>query len=540
METRGATARYDAASDSYTLRACSQGAGPLRDQLPPSWASEREAARHHRGRRRRLRHEDRRPIRNIRRCWSRRKSSAGRCTGWRAARKPSSATTRRATPSPTPSSRSTTNGKFLALRMRHCATWAPMSRTAGAASTPTISRAAFPACTASRRSTSACNAVFTNTVPIGPYRGAGRPEANYVLERLVDEAARVTGIDPRAAAQEEPHPADGDALQDARSAPPTTAANSRRSSTRRSTLADYDGFKKRKREAAKRKKLRGIGISCFLEHAGGAPTEGAALAFPGDDTLMLGCDVQSTGQGHATVFPRLVAERLGIAGQGRAPARRHRHRLDRLCLGRLALGHDGGQRHRAHRRHDAGEGQENRRRAAGGVRSRHRLPRRRLRGGRHRPPDFAVRARRARRGDGGARRDRGKPRHQGQGSTRRRRFRTAATSPRWRSIPTPAQSRSSPTPRWTTAATCSTTRSSRARCTARIAQGLGQALVENAVYDPTSGQLVTGSFMDYGMPRAHDMPIELRERCIRCRRPPTRSASRASAKPAPRLRSPRS
>ena len=57
-----------------------------------------------------------------------------------------------------------------------------------------------------------------------------------------------------------------------------------------------------------------------------------------------------------------------------------------------------------------------------------------------------------------------------------------------------------------------------------IAQGLGQVLLEHAVYDDSSGQLVTGSFMDYAMPRAHNMPSLLRDDSIRCRRPPIRSA----------------
>ena len=77
-------------------------------------------------------------------------------------------------------------------------------------------------------------------------------------------------------------------------------------------LSDYAGFKKRRREAQKRRKYRGFGISCFLEHAGGVPTEGALLAFPGGDRLVIALGVQSTGQGHATVYPRLVAEKLGI------------------------------------------------------------------------------------------------------------------------------------------------------------------------------------------------------------------------------------
>ena len=63
----------------------------------------------------------------------------------------------------------------------------------------------------------------------------------------------------------------------------------------------------------KRGKRRGIGISCMLEHSGGTPLEGAWLTFPGDGTLVVNLNVQSTGQGHASVFPRLIAERLGIA-----------------------------------------------------------------------------------------------------------------------------------------------------------------------------------------------------------------------------------
>jgi carbon-monoxide dehydrogenase large subunit len=78
-------------------------------------------------------------------------------------------------------------------------------------------------------------------------------------------------------------------------------------------LHDYDGFKLRRRAAKARGKYRGVGISCFLEHSGGMPQESAALNFPGDDTLVLALNVQSTGQGHASVFPRIAAQRLGIA-----------------------------------------------------------------------------------------------------------------------------------------------------------------------------------------------------------------------------------
>src|SRR6185436_17405085 len=153
--------------------------------------------------------------------------------------------------------------------------------------------------------------VFTNTVPTGPYRGAGRPEANYALERLVEEAARVTGIDPIRLRRRN--------LIAPRQIPFKTAVGTTYDSgdfapilDKALALAHYAEFKKRRRESYRRGKLRGIGISCFLEHAGGMPTESASLLFPGDDRLVLGIGVQSTGQGHATIYPRLVAARRGI------------------------------------------------------------------------------------------------------------------------------------------------------------------------------------------------------------------------------------
>jgi len=162
--------------------------------------------------------------------------------------------------------------------------------------------------------------VFTNTTPTAPYRGAGRPEANFILERVIDEAARVTGIDPVKLRRRN--------LIKPSAMPYKTAVGTTIDSGEFATvldkalaLADYDGFKQRRRAAAKRGKYRGLGISCMLEHAGGVPLEGTALSFPGGDTLVLGLNVQSTGQGHATVFNPLLAERLGI----KAEQIEHRH-----------------------------------------------------------------------------------------------------------------------------------------------------------------------------------------------------------------------
>jgi carbon-monoxide dehydrogenase large subunit len=161
--------------------------------------------------------------------------------------------------------------------------------------------------------------VFTNTVPTSPYRGAGRPEANYALERLVDEAARVTGIDPVRLRRRN--------LIPPKAIPFKTAVGTTYDSgdfapilDKALALAHYTEFKKRRRDSFRRKKLRGIGISCFLEHAGALPTESAALLFEAD-RLVLGIGVQNTGQGHPTIYPRLIAAKLGIPAAQIA----HRH-----------------------------------------------------------------------------------------------------------------------------------------------------------------------------------------------------------------------
>ncbi|HYM73841.1 MAG TPA: xanthine dehydrogenase family protein molybdopterin-binding subunit [Stellaceae bacterium] len=153
--------------------------------------------------------------------------------------------------------------------------------------------------------------LFTNTVPTGPYRGAGRPEANYALERLVDEAARVTGIDRIALRRRN--------LIGAGRMPYKTAVGTTYDSGDFPALldaalsrADVAGFAARKVRSEAAGRRRGLGVSCFLEIAGGQPGEGAAIDFPGGSKLLLAIGVQASGQGHRTVYRRLVAERLGI------------------------------------------------------------------------------------------------------------------------------------------------------------------------------------------------------------------------------------
>jgi carbon-monoxide dehydrogenase large subunit len=154
---------------------------------------------------------------------------------------------------------------------------------------------------------------FTNTVPTGPYRGAGRPEANYLMERLVEEAARQLGLDPVELRRRNAIPADA--------LPYRTPVGATYDSGDFAALldaalaeADIAGLAARKAEAAARGRWRGLGVSCFLEHSGALPFESAALLVAEDGcTLRLG--VGGSGQGHATVFARLAAERLGIPAE---------------------------------------------------------------------------------------------------------------------------------------------------------------------------------------------------------------------------------
>ena len=167
-------------------------------------------------------------------------------------------------------------------------------------------------------------AVFTHTVPVDAYRGAGRPEATFLLERIVDLAADELGIDPAELRRRNFIPADAFPYQ-------TPVALQYDSGDYQTTLematsaADYAGFEERRRAAMARGKLRGIGIATYIEACGIAPSavvgslgaraglyESAAIRVhpTGSVTVMTGS--HSHGQGHETTFSQLVADRLGI------------------------------------------------------------------------------------------------------------------------------------------------------------------------------------------------------------------------------------
>ncbi|WMS41144.1 xanthine dehydrogenase family protein molybdopterin-binding subunit [Acuticoccus sp. MNP-M23] len=157
----------------------------------------------------------------------------------------------------------------------------------------------------------AIKGVFTNTVPVDAYRGAGRPEAAYTIERLVDEAARVTGIDRlelrrrNFITQEQmPFLTAADRTYD------TGDFNGHM--TRALEVAEYDTFRTRDEESAASGKFRGIGVATYIEACAFPGSEKAEVILKDDGKFQLLIGTQSNGQGHATAYAQVIAEKLGV------------------------------------------------------------------------------------------------------------------------------------------------------------------------------------------------------------------------------------
>ena len=205
------------------------------------------------------------------------------------------------------------DGRFLALRTRNVAnmgaylsTYAPMIPTM-AGTKVLASVYGFQAIYAN------VIGVFTNTVPVDAYRGAGRPESNYVVERVIDAAAAELGMDrvqlrklnmvkpdamPYLSAMNQTYDS-GDFLR------VLDAALEK---------IDWAGFEGRRTASAARGKKRGIGMGYYLEATGGGPTERAEIRFAEDGFVDVYVGTQSSGQGHETAYVMLIADQLGVDG----------------------------------------------------------------------------------------------------------------------------------------------------------------------------------------------------------------------------------
>jgi len=505
MEPRGATASFDPASETYHLRCCSQSARALRDGLAPILGVPNPRLR--------VTTEDVGGAFGLKTgpypeylaiLVAARK--IGRPVHWMSNRAEAFLSDNHARDAFSDVELALDEkGKFLALRIRHLGNMGAYIGAVGAnIQTVNLARC-LPGMYDIKLIDIGTRCVFTNTTTTAPYRGAGRPEANYILERVIDEAARVTGIDPVKLRRRN--------LIKPKAMPYKTAVGTTIDSGEFETvldkalqLADYDGFKQRRREAGKRGKYRGIGISCMLEHAGGFPLEGTEIRFPGGEKLFLNLNVQSTGQGHATVFNPMLAERLGIkpelithqhgdsameiagyASVGSRSAMTVSHALIKTVEALLTKGKAIAASVLETAEADI-EYRNGRFSVVGTDRNislfelAGRAKEMKQRGEITDDLDTKVNAE------------------------------TPLTFPNGCHI---AEVEIDPaTGRLALVAYAAVDDCGNAlnrmivegQTHGSIAQGLGQAMMENAVYDASGGQLVTGSFMDYGMPRADDMP----------------------------------
>ena len=153
--------------------------------------------------------------------------------------------------------------------------------------------------------------VFSNTNPMRPYRGNGRPEAAYVIERIVDLAADQLGIDPYELRRKNMIPPE--AMPFKTSVTFTyDCGEFEKSMDIALKMADVKNFAKRRAESRKRGKLRGLGLSFTIERAASGGFEGAEIRFDRTGAVTLVAGSHSQGQGHETVFKQLVCDRLGL------------------------------------------------------------------------------------------------------------------------------------------------------------------------------------------------------------------------------------
>jgi carbon-monoxide dehydrogenase large subunit len=200
------------------------------------------------------------------------------------------------------------DGKFLAMRAdnvsnvgAYCVSLSPLSKGSG------LITGSYDIPAAALRS----RAVFTNTMCTQAYRSSGRPEVTYAIERLCEIAAREMGLDPLSLRRKN--------LVRPSAMPYTNAVGQiydsgeyRKNMDRTLEIADWDGFKKRRKEAAARGKLLGRGFANYVESSIGNPRERAEVEVKPDGTIEVVIGTQPSGQGHETSFAQVVADLLEV------------------------------------------------------------------------------------------------------------------------------------------------------------------------------------------------------------------------------------
>ena len=368
-------------------------------------------------------------------------------------------------------------------------------------------------------------AVMTNTAPVGAYRGAGRPEGVFIVERLMDAAARQIGMDPRAIRKV-------NYIKPAQ-LPYTNAVGQVYDSgafahmlERASKLADWDGFAARKKAAKKKGLLYGRGLTSYIEWTGGrAHTEKVSLHATAEGRVILHSGTMAMGQGLQTTYTQMI---VGIArhphGQDRRRAGRHRSR-HRLRQRRLAL---------AVRRRHGGRGVRQRSDREGAREGRRTCwrPRSRI-------SNIATACSRWSAPTSGSACSRSRRRKPARGC--RVDSEGEVDGPSWPNgthiceVEIDPETGVTRVVRYTTVDDVGVAVNPMlvtGQVHGGVAQGIGQALYEGVTYD-AEGQLLTASYQDYCLPRADDIPpIEVTLDESARRAAPIRWAPRAAANPA--------
>lgn len=202
------------------------------------------------------------------------------------------------------------NHKLVAIRINSISNLGAYSSGYGQNIQSTLAQKVFPGVYDVQIGYFGVKGVYTNTTPVDAYRGAGRPEAIYVIERLIDHAARQFGMDQSElrrknfiTAAQMPYTSLAGELYD--------TGDFDKVLSRAEKEADIAGFEARKAESAKSGKIRGLGLCFYIESILGAPQETTRIAFADDGVMNLYVGTQSNGQGHETAYTQLVCEKTG-------------------------------------------------------------------------------------------------------------------------------------------------------------------------------------------------------------------------------------
>ena len=340
-------------------------------------------------------------------------------------------------------------------------------------------------------------AVLTHTMATGAYRGAGRPEANFLMERLMEKAAREMKLDPAEIRRRNfirpeafPYRTHLGDLYD--------AGNFSAVLEKLLAAADWAGFAKRKEEANKRGRLRGRGLSVYLEWTGALPTETVDIEVDAQGNVTVFSGTQAMGQGLETSYTQLVNEVLGVAAEKITIVQGDTDRANGVGSVGSRSAFVGGSAVVAAGRRVVAEGKRLAAEALEAAAADIEFANGRFRiAGTDRAIELGELA----------------------GRQPKRVFRVSATeTPSTPSWPNGAQACEVEIDPDTGSVALQriTTCDDIGRIINRmivegqvhggVAQGAGQALFEQAAYDPSSGQLLTGSLMDYCVPRAADLP----------------------------------